>query len=292
MLRIGAFISAALLAAPALAGTLAHWRFDNPAAANGQEVAASGAAVPDVSGNGHDLYYTKLNTARSITYSTNTPVTPYTNTHAVHVDGRSGVNMYLQTATDDVLNNATLTGGYTIETFFKIDNSESWQAWVGVLTRLGTVQQLGQGPAGWLQEQGWPIVAMAFSGSKELQWEIVDANGNGRTNWSPPLAGTPIEYLWHHWAIVNDGSFTNMYLDGELILRTTNVPSNGVSTVGMPWVVGATHWNNNAEGFNGWIDEMRISDMALEPSQFTLYTPEPASLGLLLVGALALVRRR
>jgi hypothetical protein len=44
--------------------------------------------------------------------------------------------------------------------------------------------------------------------------------------------------------------------------------------------------------FQGNIDELRISDVAIPPSQFLNVTPEPTSLALFTLGGAVFVRRR
>jgi hypothetical protein len=85
---------------------------------------------------------------------------------------------------------------------------------------------------------------------------------------------------WYNTAITNDGTTMRMYLDdtsdgvGNYVLLATNsdingglggaalVPSTDIWTIGRGW------FNGVADFFDGQIDEVRITDGVLEPSQF------------------------
>lgn len=125
---------------------------------------------------------------------------------------------------------------------------------------------------------------------------------------------------WHHLAIVRDaaGQTIKYYVDYNLVDTVANDPNGTAPLPGDPnttydsgdfsafsakgdeWTGGLTLgalWPGTKSYGADWasIDDFRISNTALAPSQFInspIQVPEPASVGLLLSGAAMLVLRR
>jgi hypothetical protein len=90
---------------------------------------------------------------------------------------------------------------------------------------------------------------------------------------------------WYHVAAVSDGQELRLYVNvldghGYRLLATTKLPTDGSTALGSggadaQWTVGrgkgGTGWPS--QWFKGWIDEVRICDIALQPSEF-LFTPQ------------------
>ena len=98
---------------------------------------------------------------------------------------------------------------------------------------------------------------------------------------------------WQHVALIKEAGEYSIYLDGQLLVNSTlsstmdgpyefyGDPTLGVRTIG-----------GESGTFRGWIDEFRISDEALMPSQFlNASIPEPATTSLLFTGLMALSLR-
>jgi hypothetical protein len=109
------------------------------------------------------------------------------------------------------------------------------------------------------------------------------------------------ENHWYHVAATSDGANLKLYVDaldgkGYLLWATTGLPVKGSTAlgrgefppgsdpaasppgIGYPyiWSVGRGYYNGSiGNWFKGWIDEVRISDVALGPSEF-LFAPAKA----------------
>lgn len=96
---------------------------------------------------------------------------------------------------------------------------------------------------------------------------------------------------WHHFALVKIPGEFSVFIDGALQGGGSLPPA----TDG-PYVFSGSDEEGTrsiGNGFRGYLDEFRISDTALMPSQFlNASIPEPGTLGLLLLGAAGLAWRK
>jgi hypothetical protein len=105
--------------------------------------------------------------------------------------------------------------------------------------------------------------------------------------------------LWHHVVGSYDGTSLRIYVDGELD-QTANIGPIVAYTGPAPLRIGNIQHSTHIVGpthvgaFDGVIDDVRIYDRALSDAEVAdlHLLPEPATLTLLVLGGLALMRRR
>ena len=109
------------------------------------------------------------------------------------------------------------------------------------------------------------------------------------------MTPVPAVNTWMHVAGTLDDATGQMsiYIDGVLKSSTitTARPFGALQAGQYPGISIGTLSRNEQGWFDGMIDEVRISDVALTPEQF-LNTPEPATVSLLALGGLAMLRRK
>ena len=108
--------------------------------------------------------------------------------------------------------------------------------------------------------------SLSVSDGPGMQWAVFPVDRNDIwTNWSHEI---PADH-WFHVAVVNDGRTSTMYIESSPVLRNPSTPSNGISTIGAPWMLGAYHYANVIEqGFYGWVGDVRIADRPLPVAAF------------------------
>jgi hypothetical protein len=106
---------------------------------------------------------------------------------------------------------------------------------------------------------------------------------------------------WYHMVAVSDGETLSLYLNNVLVAQTAGMTGDtrigigegaGGDNYAGTWSVGRGMWNaGHGDRWIGLIDEVRLSDTALDPCRF-LMVPEPATILILGLGGLTLLRRR
>lgn len=272
---------AGALALPAGASTVAYYTFENGTNGASVTTAADSSATPtDLSSWGSPL----------ATYSSNVPVaiipqTGAADTLSAHINGTKGNDFYDLNASTSVLG-AFHPANFTIETWVSFDSlSNNFQTFI---SRDDTGNPgVGAGP----QALFYLSVAATGAGG-EFRVELMNAsNVDVQVNSSV----IPVANTWYHVAAVGDATAgtLSLYVNGTLVGSATGY--NGLLNASTAWDLGRGQYKGGvADRMNGSIDNVRFSDVALAPSQFlnALAVPEPASMGLLALGGLAIVRRR
>jgi Concanavalin A-like lectin/glucanases superfamily len=173
---------------------------------------------------------------------------------------------YLRTADDAPLNRLELEHGYTIEALVRLpaDCCDDPDAWRGLFTRLGSGADAGKTG----DDPREPLATLTVAPGGGFQWAVYPAEGNASlTNWSHEIRGGGD---WIDVAVVNDGRHTVMYVDGAEMLRNPRGQSVGLASVGRPWLIGASHHQNQVPPdkiFRGWLLELRVVDRPLRPDE-------------------------
>jgi hypothetical protein len=131
-------------------------------------------------------------------------------------------------------------------------------------------------------------------------WMMVSSSGRLVFGVESATAGVsldcPIQWnQWMHVAGTLDGATGKMglYVNGVLVSSTTTSvrPLAQLDPNYLPGVgIGCDQDTQYAEFFHGWLDDVRLSDVALQPSQ--MMVPEPSSVALVVLGAGALAFSR
>lgn len=264
-------LSMVLLASHGSATTIAHWRFEEGVAGSGPTT-----SIQDSSGNG--LHGTP---SSGLSFTGNTPnsVLPQTGDSNNLAMNFNGANTTRVSIADDPL--FQLTGSMTLEMYINMAALPRGSHNAELLFR-------GDSRIGYD-----PYVMHITNGRLQYLVSAADNSGAAVSTELPPLN------QWVHIAGVLDDATgaMSLYMDGVLVdSKYTNIrafavldPSlnAGVSIGGYP----ATDY---VGPFNGMIDEVRISNVALSPDEFlnAAPVPEPATAVVLLMGVVGMVVRK
>lgn len=251
-------VCAAILASAALdAATIAYWRFEE----------GSGLVAHDSSGNGN--HGTLIGGA---VFSSNVPWNPVPQTGAPNLYSLqlNGSDAAVSAPDSPTLRPGT---GFTVEAMINTKNPSLGWVIFGKQFHSGTNNSVA------LEIKGGSLIFQLTNASNQPSFVSIAA---------------PTEKdVWHHVAGEWDGSNMMLFLDGILV---RSAPFSG--PIGWdinPVLIGADNDATLGGGprccwFNGLIDEVRLSDYALPPGDFTSM-PEPSSLCLLGSGILFFVAR-
>ena len=117
----------------------------------------------------------------------------------------------------------------------------------------------------------------------------LELQGGGATTATTVADGT-----WHHLAIVVPNATSTLgdvqyYLDGSLVGTFTG--TTGIVTGIGPMRVG-DGYQDTGRDFKGNLDDVRLYDEALDATAIAALVPEPATMSLLALGGMAMLRRR
>ena len=301
------------------ADTIAYWRFEGDGAttptdgtflkdSNGRTtVTGDGILAIDSSGNGNSLY-TWDNGATGHQYRNNVPaaIIPQTgaaNGFSIQNNGSFPASFTWSRESSETVDVELIKPtAWTIEAsiYQTTGNQTGHRTFLG---RDGNGVNAGNANAASLYFKTY---------NATLGIEFADEAGNWYSVYD--TTGTLSLDTWYNVAAVSDGTAVSLYRDSGTGYQLVNALSltagdtrlayddNGSSTVGdtqWSWTVGRGRYGTNDEQSQnhvdrwlGYVDEVRISDTALNTGDLLFSVPEPGTAGLSVLGLLALLLRR
>ena len=241
---------------------VAYWRLDET---------GPGAGAADWSGNGY-----ALNLAGGITKGVAHPLPYDPNNMAFALDGTSA---YLAASAPISPSAFAGDGSYSIELWFNADKRQ--QADLLALTGTGT-------------NNHFILFELETDGRIRFLHRVPAGAGGGTSLYSQTLYSIND---WHHVVAVKDATEMKLYIDGVLdpIAATDATTVNGAMDIAF----GRLGKNYTGRYLDGMLDEMALFDRALTAEEVMDHylglcevIPEPATLSLVGLGVLALLRRR
>jgi hypothetical protein len=78
-----------------------------------------------------------------------------------------------------------------------------------------------------------------------------------------------VEIRWWHLAVVNNGRYTKLYVDGSPVVDNPSRLSIGLTTLGLPWLLGGHEYAGDIDiVFHGGIGDTRIVNRPLSLGEF------------------------
>jgi hypothetical protein len=249
-------------------GTLAYWRFDGQGAAG--TALTAGEKIRDLSGKGNDLTVATVpgTAADALTWSADHHPDQPGHASLKFAGGRNPVHgSYLTTGAKAPLNSETFRSGYTIETFvmMPLDWDAGNNGNASFLSRRGAAATAGK--QGKNTDPKEPLLQFAITNNgREPQFNHYPLNDTyPTTNWGQGL----VELRWWHLAVVNDGRFTRLYVEGAPVVDNPNRLSVGLTSLGLPWLVGGHEYAGAVDiVFHGNVGDIRIVNRPLSAGEF------------------------
>jgi len=270
---VGMGLVAVGFAAQASTNTVAYWRFENGTAGEEHAVDLDDWYL-DSSGNSNHLSSSSDPWRRPAATADRSfatiAQTGATNHLALDFDGDDGLGTY--GAGDQMINSYMFTNGWTVECSFKL-REINWDVLVG--------KDGQRGDLGGTVSENPPFVLKIDNSPKNrgrLVCQFIDDDNNitDQAHHNFCFSSDPIELnTWYSVAVSYDGSVLWFHLKAEgwndYVLMDSWVILGGISLgqYNRSWTVGRGMWNGGATDYmNGLIDEVRISNVALDPVDF------------------------
>ncbi|MBI1367571.1 MAG: PEP-CTERM sorting domain-containing protein [Planctomycetes bacterium] len=289
--RMNKLVSAALTvtcltfaASLAPAATIGYWQFDDGSAPNDANTLVSQTNSPTVDGTGVSegsgkpkfnndvpIPFVRDGIGGSIINAANTTSLKLTNGNLPAVNGHSASVVHVADST------LMRPASFTAEAFVKVDHHIDF---AGIMGKERSVD-------------GGDTWQLDIDNTGKLRARFDTQTGSGAGN--PPGYNQSVvssffieDGLWHHIALTYDGSTRafKIYADYNLV-------GSGTTTFNLIYDAGFFEVGHIAgRAFDGWVDEVRLSDTVLATNQFLTVIPEPSSAALMGLMGLALVRRK
>jgi len=247
--------------------TIAHWRFENGTAGS-EHPADQDNWYSDVSGNGNHLSSwtagSRPAATADIPFAT-VPQIGQKNTLSLDFDASDDLGTFGAQTGAKMIESYAFSKGWTIEATFKM-RTLNWQVIVGKDGK----RALGPEAPFWIK---------VMDSNKKIECLFIDDNDD--FHWIQTL--DPIlANQWYSVAITYDNAVARLYLKGEgdadYVFQGSVAASAGakLGQYPNPWTVGRGMFDGNPVDFmNGLVDEVRISDVPLDPSSFIGAAVEP-----------------
>lgn len=250
----------------------ADWKFDEASIKTGS-IEDKNLIFKDHSGNKNDLKMNTYGNAKDYTqYLSFSKETMDQSTKGSLVftgDSKNKIGADFITVDTAPINQETFKSGYTIEFLYKLPTS--WtvaDSWMGLLSRQGNSKSMDEPELG--------TMSVAVSNCKEVQFNTANKDDNHAMDsaWSVSMDKGGV---WYHIAITSDNQTIRTYVNGAEAFRDY-VSDEMVGMYADPqdgrFRVGSAYWDGLSKFAVGNFQRIRISEGALDRSQWLLSTPE------------------
>lgn len=250
---------------------VADWKFGQEGVKSGT-IAEGNLVIKDQTGNGNDLkmqVYNSGNQEEYVAFSQNS-MTGQGGSMVFNGENSTKTGVDFITVDGAPINANEFKNGYTMEFLYYFP--EDWTAadqWMSLIGRQGSG---GGNPEG---EQG--TMYASISNCKEVQFITGNAEGNHTMDNAAWSVSMDEGGVWYHIAIVSDGSEIATYVNGcEAFRDYVNDamdgmyadPNDGRFRIGSSW------WDGLDKFLQGSLQEIRITDGALQKSDWLVPNPE------------------